>query len=188
MKRVLISGLLGFVVIIVWMTLVNGLLGFQARMTMKPIEGEREVYETLNAHVTEPGRYTVNPEPSASGGYPPGEPAYGVLYGGVGHEAAGRHMLLQLPVFIVAPVLAAWLLSAASARVRSSWPRRVLFVAGTGLLIAVWGRLREFGIASYPAADAGLLAAHDLAMWIAAGFAIAWRMGPASPAEAPADG
>jgi hypothetical protein len=178
MKRVIVSGLLGFVVIVVWMVLVNGILGFQSRMTMKRIDGEREVYETLKVHITEPGRYTCNPEPTAEGRYPEGEPAYGILYGGVGHEAAGRDMLLQLPIFIVSPFLAAWLLSAASPHVRSRYGRRVLFVSGIGLLVAVWGRLREFGIASYPARDALVLAAHDLALWILVGVVVSARMGP----------
>lgn len=177
-KTVFVSGLLGFFVIMVWMILVNGIFGFQSRMTMRPIEGEREVYDTLKEHITEPGRYACNPAPTEEDGYPGGEPAYSVLYGGVGHEAAGRLMLMQLPVYFFTPLLAAWLLSAASVRVRASFPRRVLFVAAIGALAALWSRLLEFGIGSYPVGDALTLTAHDIVLWVLVGAAVAWKTGP----------
>lgn len=178
MKKVLVSGLLGFLVMVVWMVLVNGIFGFQSRLAMKKVDGEREVYRVLKEHVAEPGRYAVDPEPTAEGRFPDSEPAYSVLYGGVGHEAAGRLQLMQLPVFVVMPFLAAWLLSAASARVLSRYSRRLLFVAGIGVLLALWRRLLEFGIGSYPAADALTLAAHDLVLWMCIGTAVAWKAGP----------
>lgn len=174
-KKVIVSGLLGGVVLLVWMFVVNGILGFKSRVDMKPLPGEREVYEVLKGNVIEPGRYVCNPEPTPTG-FPGGEPVFGILYGGVGHEFAGTQMLFQLPVFFLASIIAAWMLSIASNRILSSYPRKVLFFAMIGLLMAVFNHLMNFGIGSYPLNDALLLAVHDILVWTLIGVVVAWRL------------
>ena len=61
-RRVILPGLAGGIVLIVWTMLVNGIFGFGSSINMKRIPEERVVYEILKEHVTEPGRYTCNPE------------------------------------------------------------------------------------------------------------------------------
>ncbi len=177
-KRVIFSGLTGSLVLIILTFVINGLFGFRARIDMKKIPNESQVYEVLKENIVEPGRYVCNPEASPSTGFPEGEPAFSVLYGGVGHEAAGKMMLFGLVVFILAPVIASWMLSVTSERILSSYPRKVLFFTAIGLLFAVFGNLSDFGIGSYPLRDALILAIHNILIWTIVGLAVALRMKP----------
>jgi hypothetical protein len=178
LKRTIIPGLLGSAVLIVWGFVVNGVLGFRASIDMNQIPKEREVYEVLKQHVVEPGRYVVNQEITAENSFPPGEPVYSILYGGMGHEAAGGLMFVGLLVFCLAPIIGAWMLSLTSERTLSSYPRKVLFFASIGLLFALYGDLTAFGIGGYPLKSVLILAFHDVASWTLVGVVVGWRMRP----------
>jgi hypothetical protein len=176
-KRIIVAGLLGGLVMIGWTFVVNGILGFRVALDMNQIPQEREVYELLRARVTEPGRYIFNPGPTETG-YPPGEPVFSVLYGGVGHEAAGPQMLVQLGIAFLAPMVAAWMLSLGSRRMLSSYAVKVTFFAGIGLLLGLTGHLSSFGIGDYPLRSALILLAHEVALWTAIGLVVAWKIRP----------
>jgi hypothetical protein len=176
-KNVIGAGLLGAVVLMVWTIVVDGLLGFHSRIEMKQLAGERQVYETLKQYVVDPGRYAINPPLTSERRFPEGEPAFSVLYGGVGHEAAGRSMLIGLAVFLITPVIAAWMLSQMSGRVLSSYGRRVAFFVGIGLLFALSSDLAHMGIGGYPPGDAVILAFRHVIDWTLVGLVIAWRIG-----------
>jgi len=176
LKKVIIPGLLGGAALIVWTILVNGIFGFKARIDMKQIPAEKQVYEVLKEHITSPGRYACNPELNSERRFPDGEPAFSILYGGTGHEAAGSHMLIGLVIFLVAPIIASWLLSQASDKFLSSYLRRVLFFTAIGLLIALFSNLTSFGIGDYPMSDALILAVHNILLWTVIGLAAAWRI------------
>ncbi len=178
-RRVILPGLAGGVVLMVWTVLVNGIFGFNSRIEMKQIPEERVVYEVLKEHVTEPGRYTCNPEVIPERGFPENEPVFSVLYGGVGHEAAGRFMLLSLPIFFIAPIIIAWMLSVTSVRILSSYSKKVLFVAAVGLFLALFIRLSDCGIGGYPVGDALLLALHDIVLWTLIGVVMGRMIRPA---------
>jgi len=175
-KRVIVAGLLGGFVVIGWTFVINGIFGFKSRIDMKPIPDERGVYETLKGTITEPGRYICNPAVDSSGFYPADEPVFSVLYGGMGHEAAGRMALIQLPLAFVAPMIAAWMLSVTSTRIRSSRQKKVVFVACIGLLLGASGMVENFGIGSYPLESALFLAGHNIALWALVGLVLAWRI------------
>jgi len=177
-KKVLIAGLLGGIVLIAWTFVVNGLFGLNARINMKQIEAEREVYDVLKKQIVAPGRYICNPELTSEGRFPEGEPVFSILYGGVGHEIAGRFAIVGFILFFLAPILAAWMLSHASTRVLSSYPRKVLFFVMIGLLFALFGDLTDFGIGGYPARDAIILAVHHIVVWTLVGLVISWRIKP----------
>lgn len=180
LKRVIFPGLLGGLVMIVWAFVVNGVFGFKVSIDMNEIPGERQVYQVLKEHVTLPGRYICNPELTPSGTFPGNEPVFSVLYGGVGHEAAGMLALIKLPIFIMGPILAAWMLSVTSGRILSSYQRKVLFIVTIGLLFGVSGRLMSFGIGDYPVGSAAILAIHDIVVWFLVGLVLAWRIRPDS--------
>jgi hypothetical protein len=182
-KKVIVAGLLGGLVMIGWTFVVNGLLGFGVAVDMHEIPHERQVYEVLRARVTEPGRYICNPGPTENG-YPPGEPVFSVLYGGVGHEAAGGLALVQLAIAVVAPMIAAWMLSLGSERVLSSYPRKVLFFTALGLLLGLTGHLMGFGIGGYPLNSALILTLHSIALWTVIGLVVAWRLKPSESVTA----
>lgn len=178
MKRVIVAGLLGWVLMIVWTAVVNGVFGFRSRIDMKRIPDERRVYEVLKESVVEPGRYVVNPEVSPARAFPGEEPVFSIHYSGVGHGFAGPLAVLQLAVSLLALMVAAWMLSTASERILSSYPRKVLFFASIGFLFAVFDDLMDFGIGGYPLSDALALAVHDVVVWTFVGLVVAWRIRP----------
>jgi hypothetical protein len=180
LKKVIVSGLLGGVILIAWAFVVNGILGFKSSVDMKPISDERQVYEILKANIVEPGRYICNPELSVSGSFPSEEPVFSIHYSGMGHESAGGLMLFQVVVFLLAPMIAAWMLSATSGRILASYPLKVLFFAAIGLIVAVYGDLVQFGIDSYRLGDALMLAAYDVVAWTLVGLVVAWQIKPVS--------
>jgi hypothetical protein len=179
-KKVIGAGLLGGVVLMVWMFVVNGVLGFQSRIDMKKIPAERQVYETLKEHIVDPGRYILNPGLSSDGRFPSKEPVFSVLYSGMGHESAGGLMLVGLAVFFLAPMIGAWMLSLTSERVKSSYTRKVLFFVAIGLLFALFSDLMSFGIGNYPIKDAVAHAVNHIIVWTLVGLVVAWRIRPRS--------
>jgi hypothetical protein len=181
-RRVFVAGVLAGVLVFVWYFMVNGIFGFNSRLTMKRVAEEEVVYETLRDHVTTPGKYVINPQPTERG-FPPDEPVFSVLYGGMGHEAAGKHVLASTPFFVILPLIAAWMLSKTSDRVLSSGPLKVTFVAAIGVLLAAWGHVRQFGIGGYPLSDSLLLGLHDVVLWTLIGLVLAWRIRPAAAAR-----
>lgn len=183
MKKVVVAGLLGGFVLIGWTFVVNGLFGFRVAIDMNRIDNERLVYEVLRYNIAEPGRYIFDPEPTEPG-LPPDGPVFSVLYGGVGHEAAGMLALVQLPIAFIAPMIAAWMLSLTSRRVLSSYPRKVLFFAAIGLLIGLFAHLMNFGIGGYPVSSALILFVHEIALWTVMGLVAAWLIQPLESARA----
>ncbi|MBN1163721.1 MAG: hypothetical protein JXB45_04030 [Candidatus Krumholzibacteriota bacterium] len=178
MKRVISAGLLGAVVLMAWTLIVNGVLRFQASIDMKQISAERQVYEVLKEHITDPGRYVCNPELTSDGRFPNEEPVFSVLYSGRGHESAGGLMFVGLAVFILAPMISAWMLSQMSERIKSSYARKLLFFVAIGLLFALFGDLMRFGIGSYPLKDVTAFAINHIVVWTLVGLVEAWRIQP----------
>ena len=178
LRKVIVSGLLGGLVLFGWTFVVNGIFGFRNSIDMTQIPAERQVYEVLQQSIAEPGRYIVNPELTSQGTFPGEEPVFSVHHSGMGHESAGRLMLLQLALFFIAPTIGAWLLSVTSGRVLASYPRRVLIFVAVGPLLAVYGALQNCGIDSYPLGDALMLAGRDILSWTLVGLVVAWQMQP----------
>ncbi|MBN2091320.1 hypothetical protein JW964_17040 [candidate division KSB1 bacterium] len=177
-KRVIIAGLSGGVVLLIWTFIVNAIFGFASRMEMKQIPNERQVYEILKENIIEPGKYLCNPALTVDGRFPDNEPVFSVLYGGVGHEFAGKMMLFGFLIFFLAPMTAAWLLSQASPKVLSSYWRKVLFFTAIGLLFALFDDLNNFGIGNYPLGDALIRAVYNICVWTVVGLVVAWQMKP----------
>jgi hypothetical protein len=174
---------MGALVLMLWAFLINGLIGFRAHFDMKVLSAEREVYEVLKKRVAAPGRYAVNPEVDPERGFPGDEPVFSVLYSGAGHGAAGKLMMVGLVVFILSPLIGAWMLSQASERVLASYGRKVMFFVAIGLLFAVYSHLSSFGIGGYPLRDATMLGASDLVAWTLVGLAASWILKPCRAME-----
>lgn len=179
MKRVILAGLLGGVVLVVWFVIVAGLMGFKRGIEMSELADERAVYAFLVEHVPEPGRYVVNPEISPGEGFPGDEPVFAVQYSGLGHADAGQEILVGLVVMLLAPVLGAWLLSNASSSVLSGYGSRLFFFSAIGIVFTLFGVMARFGLAGYPLGNAVALSIHDLAAWVVAGLAVARFVRPA---------
>ena len=178
LKRIAVSGLLGGVVLCLWTFIIDGLLGFNSRISMKQIPHERQVYDVLKENIIEPGRYACNPGLTASGMFPENEPVFSVQYSGIGHESAGVELLCNLVIFFLAPTIAASMLSGTSVRIISSYWRKVFFFAAVGLLFAIFGDLRNFGIGGSPLSHTLMFAVRSIMSWTIVGFVVAWQMRP----------
>ena len=181
-KRILMTGLLGFVTIMVWTFLANGLFRFNSSVRMNRLPDEPAVYEVLKQHVTEPNNYTVNPQGEPGIGFPLNEPVFQVSYSGFGHEAAGRLLFVDIGIALVSALLVALLLSMASDAVLSRYWRKVLFVVIVGAFVVVFGDLTEYGIGGFPLRSALLLGLNSLVMWTLAGLVMARFMTPGTAA------
>lgn len=184
MRRVLVAGLLGGLVMILWFIVANGILGFKSRIEMKQLPQERSVYAFLLEHVTEPGRYVLNPEIVPEQGFPGEAPIFSVHYTGLGHADAGQEMLFGLVVMFLSSVVGAWLLSNASGRVLSRYGSRVGFLATIGVVVALLGTGARFGLAAYSMGDALLLASNDFAAWLLMGLLVARMVRPTTESAA----
>lgn len=146
-------------------------------MDMNQIPNEQLVYEILKENIVEPGRCVCNPQVTPETGFPEGEPVNSVFYGGVGHKAAGGEMMFGFVIFILAPIIATWLLSQTSENILSSYARKVMFFTGVGLLFALYGDLTSFGIGGdYPLSDAFIFAIHNIVLWTVIGLVVAWAV------------
>ena len=146
-------------------------------MDMKPVPNESQVYTLLKENIKEPGRYICNPQATPEGSHL-SEPVFSILYGGVGHEAAGWLMIVHFPFFLLAPFVGTLLLSFSSQHILLSYFRKVLFFTGIGFLIAFFTDFINFGIGNYPAKDALIFAIHDVILWTVIGLAVSWLMKP----------
>lgn len=177
-KKVFVSGLVGAIVLLIWTFVINGLLGFNARFSMKQVPNEREVYAMLKNTIAEPGRYLCNPALTSDGRFPDNEPVFGIQYSGVGHEAARAGLIFGLFEFLIAPLIGAWMLSRTSEQYRSRFFNRVWFFIAIGLLLAITGDLHNFGIGGSPLALVLLFAARTVVTWTIVGIAVASIMRP----------
>ncbi len=177
-KNIIIAGLLGGLTLMAWIFLINGIFGFRNQIDMKQVPNESQVYELLKNNIAEPGRYLVNPELNTSNTFPANEPVFSILYGGMGHEAAGGQSLFKLILAFIAATLGAWLLSLSSEKIISSFPRKVLFFTILGILIAVFTDLNNYGIGNYPLRDTIILGLNTIVTWTVAGLVIARRIKP----------
>ena len=177
-KKVIVAGLVGAIVLVVWTVVVNVFFGFNARFNMKQLPNERAVYSLLKTTVTEPGRYLCNPALTPDGRFPNREPVFGIQYSGVGHEAAGIGVILDLLKYLIVPLISAWMLSKTSEQYRSRFINRLGFFVVIGLLLGITGDLSSFGIGGSPPTLAVLFAARTVATWIVVGLAVAALMRP----------
>ncbi|MFH1327542.1 MAG: hypothetical protein ABIH76_01620 [Candidatus Bathyarchaeota archaeon] len=178
MKRTIFAGLIGGVVLIIWLIIVDGILGFKRDIEMKHLSDERLVYNFLNEHVTKPGRYVCNPEFLPGQDFPGDDPIFVVQYSGLGHSDAYQEMLVGIIVAFLASFLGALLLANASNRILSKFRSRLFFFSGLGTIMALFCIMTRFSIGGYPLNGALILALHDLVAWVVAGLVISWFIQP----------
>ncbi len=174
--RILLSGTLGGLAQLVWFSLVNIVFQFTLRTQMTPVPSERTVHDLLTGLHLAPGTYLVNPA-LVNGQFPVGAPVFSIRYAGFGHEAAGLMMLVQLAVWIVAGVLAAWLLSNAAPRILARHWKRVGYVTAFGVMTIVIAIVPQWGIGGLPAGLMSLIALNQLVGWLACAIVVARLVG-----------
>ncbi|PWB75558.1 hypothetical protein C3F09_01990 [candidate division GN15 bacterium] len=177
MKRVIVAGVLGFIVLALWTFVVNGIFGLRHTLDMKQVTNERQVYETLKINVPAPGRYICNP-PITESGFVLNEPVFSVQYSGFGHEAAGRESITNMLLGLLSTLLAAFLLSLSGDRIFRSYVRRLLYFSSLGLFVALASEMGNYGIGGYPLGDTVIMSVETIVKWTIVGLVVAWWLKP----------
>ena len=173
-KRIVLSGVLGGVVLMATAGVANVVFGFRTYIDLRTVPDERHVYGVLKQSVKTPGAYMFNPAVGANG-FPGQEPVFLVRYSGMGHDFAGIGMLLELGVAVISALIAASMLWLFSSRV-STYGWRLVFFVLVGLLFAVWSDMGSVGILGNSVSSALLLAGHQIVSWTLAGSVMAALM------------
>ena len=185
-RRIVVSGVLGGIVLILCAFVANAFFGLRPSIGMRTVANEPELYKLLSENAAVPGGYIVNPPAGETGEPEPGRPVFSVRHSGVGHDDAGQLMIMELVIGIVAAMIATYLLTFASDRIAASYLKRVLFFSAIGLLLAVFSDLTQFGIGGYPLQSAVLLAVNSVVSWTLVGVVVGALRPPRPVSSVPA--
>jgi len=182
-KDVIIAGLLGSVVMFVWLTLTNAFIPLKSDMIHNIPPNQLEIFKVLKENITDTGTYTC---PYLS---PPGEgqlpdyrspPVFSITYSGITHGNPGSApMWLPFLIILVVPAIAAWMLSVASGTIKGSYLKRMLFVASIGVIVALYDDVLQMSFGPQPKDYLLFLAVNNVITWILAGAVIAAKIKPA---------
>ncbi|UCC43693.1 MAG: hypothetical protein JSU65_11280 [Candidatus Zixiibacteriota bacterium] len=183
-KNVVVAGVLGGLVVLVWLTFSNAMLPIKSRLIRNtvPLEAQLEIHAALKNNITEPGTYScpyVGWHEEASFPDYRDQPVYSITYDGFTHGSAGSLAdFVPIPVPFIVAIIAAWMLSMTSRNILSRYPRRVLFVAVIGLIIALYEDVLQMSFGPTPKSYLVFLAINNVITWTLAGLVIAWRVRP----------
>jgi hypothetical protein len=180
-RQIIVSGLLGGTVVLVWLVVSTGILRIGAE-TIRPLPDQAEVHAALKKRITEVGTYAclyVSSEKEASR-FPNyfDEPLYAITYKGYTHNTVPGFMHPGLLGILLAPFVAAWLLAKSSERILAHYWTRVLFVTVLGLLLVLGGDWPRAMISDDPASGLLPVTVKTIVAWLLAGLVIAWRVRP----------
>ena len=137
---------------------------------------ETALHAALKASITEPGTYAclyLTREEEARMPDYRSQPIYSITYSGATHgDPASIGFLLPIVWIFGATTIAAWMLSAASTRIRATYPRRVLFVALIGVVVAVYDDLLQMSFGPQPRDYLVFLAVNNVITWTLVGLVL----------------
>jgi hypothetical protein len=176
-RNVWLAGLLGALVMLTWLFVSNTVLPLKSKMIHRVVPNQFQVHQALKNNITQPGTYTclylTRTEEEKMPDYR-SQPIYSITYSGTTHGTTGSAGdLLPIVWIFVAATVASWMLSVTSARMRSTYLRRVLFVALIGLLVALSDDLLQMSFGPQPKDYLVFLAVNNLITWTLAGLVIA---------------
>jgi len=176
-KDVWLAGLLGGVVMFAWLFVSNAVLPVKSNMIHRVVPNQLEVHQALKENITEPGTYSclyLTREEEATMSDYRSQPIYSITYSGATHGDPGSvGDFLPIVLIFVATTIAAWMLSVTSPRARSSYSRRVLFVALIGVVVALYDDLLQLSFGPQPRDYLIFLAVNNLITWTLVGLVIA---------------
>lgn len=173
-KNILLSGLLGGIVILVWMVISTSLIPISGDIP-KPITDDKEIHTALKEKIGKPGIYWLpNDSEENSSLYPDygNEPVFFIFFAGTTPNTFEGQFIIELISVFLAPLIAAWLLSVASEEILNKYFRRVLFVTILGLFLGVYGDL----FSQKPISHIIMSSINNTITWALAGLVIAWRI------------
>jgi len=176
-KEILLSGLLGGVVIFVWLIVSTALLPLNGN-SANQIPNDKEIHTILKEKIRQSGIYFLPDHPDENqDDYPDyeNEPVFSIIYGGRTPSTFMGQFIFELLCIFIAPMVAGWLLSMASESILAKYSRRVLFVAVLGLFLAVFAEL----FSPKPLDKILLSSLNNVITWALVGLVIAWRIKPA---------
>lgn len=187
-KDVWLAGALGGVVMLVWLFISNAMLPLKSNMIHRVVPNQLEVHEVLKQNIIAPGTYSclylTREEEALMPNYR-SQPIYSITYSGSTHGEPGSAAdFLPIVLIFAATTAAAWMLSVASPGVRSTYLRRVLFVALIGVIVALYDDLLQLSFGPQPRDYLIFLAVNNLITWTLVGLVIAGCV--KSDARAPA--
>jgi hypothetical protein len=176
-KNVWVAGSLGGVAMLVWLFVSNAMLPLKSNMIHKVVPNQLEVHEALKENITEPGTYSclylTRAEEAAMPDYRR-QPIYSITYSGSTHGDSGSAGdFLPIVLIFVATTTVAWMLSVTSSRTRSTYCRRVLFVALIGVIVALYDDLLQMSFGPQPRDYLIFLAVNNVITWTLVGLVIA---------------
>ena len=187
-KNILISGILGGVVMFAAMMVFRFLLPLGAYPELLAMPDQVPIHAQLKERIVKPGRYVCPylPEHEMNALFPDylNEPVFTVTYTGFTHGSARGFVSPGMLAFLLAPMVAAWVLAHASDKVLASYMRRVFFVSILGLLIAVSTHLLANFASDLSFAAAVGRAIASVVTWALIGLVLAWRIRPMAAGNA----
>jgi hypothetical protein len=180
-KRIIVSGFLGTVMMVAWLIFSFAALRSGGK-EIRPVPDQAELHAALKARITQPGTYAclyVSSEREAAQ-FPNyrDEPLYAITYRGTTHNTVPGFKNLGVLSIVLAPMLAAWLLTKSSDRWFRRYPTRVAFVTMLGVFVAMAGDWPRAVADEQQASGLLRTTADTIATWLLAGLAIAWRIKP----------
>lgn len=183
-KDVLVAGLLGGLVMLIWLTISNAIVPIKSDLIHNtiPFENQVELHGALKENITETGTYSVPyvgwDDESKFPDYS-NQPVYSITYSGFTHGSAGSLAdYIPFPVPFIVAFMVAWMLSASSPKIRKKYSRRVVFVAAIGIIIALFDDVLQMSFGPQPKDYLVFLAVNNVITWILTGLVIAWKIKP----------
>lgn len=180
-RNVLIAGLLGGVVMTLWMFVSNAVLPIKHELVHQrlPFEDQLALHGALENVITETGTYSVpylsrEDEPR----FPDyrDQPVYSIHYSGITHGTGSPPTPMPLVAIFAASFLAAWMLASAGEGVLSRYHRKVLFVTAIGVVMALADDVLQMSFGPQPRDYLLFLAVNNVITWLLAGLIIGWRI------------
>lgn len=176
-KNVWLAGFLGGLAMLVWLFVSNALLPVKSNMIHRVVPNQFDVHQALKNNITRPGTYSCLYLTRAEEERMPtyrSQPIYSITYSGTTHGDPGSSGgVLPLVWIFGSTTIVSWMLSATSRRTRSSYSRRVFFVALIGLVVAFSDDLLQMSFGPQPRDYLVFLAVNNLITWTLAGLVIA---------------
>jgi hypothetical protein len=181
-KDVFVAGLLGSVVMFVWLFVSNAMIPLKSNMVHKIVPNQLEIHKVLKENIKEAGTYSCpylsREEEDLLPDYR-SQPVFSITYAGGTHgDPASISMLIPILIILVVPLIAAWMLSMTSENLLKRYSRRVLFVVLIGLIVSLYDDVLQMSFGPQPKDYLVFLAVNNFVTWILAGIVIAARIKP----------
>ena len=179
-KNVLVAGLLGGIVMMVWLTISNAMIPIKSNLIHNIPQNQLELHTALKASITEPGTYTcpylLREDEHLLEDYR-NQPVYSIIYSGYSHGAgSSAEAIFPFVVVFAVAFLAAWMLSLLSPHMLASYWRKALFVVAIGLLVALSDDVLQMSFGPQPKDYLVFLAVNNVITWTLGGLVIAGRI------------